>query len=556
MCNFLFIFIRALHEQDKRPKGGLSRYQFFCIATAAIFAYNIIPFYFFPSITALSFVCWIWKDSITAQQIGSGMNGLGIGSFSLDWMMTTSFIGSPLVVPSFVIFNMLFGYIVVAYIILPFSYWSNAFEARKFPMVSTNIYDSTGHKYNISRILDSNTLSLNQEAYDKYSKVYFTTSLIYSYGFSFAQYTSSISQIALFNGRSLWQQFKKAYKDDEQDVHSRLMKQNYESVPQWWFYFIFFPMIGLAILVCEGFGGQIQLRYWEVLLACALVLLFLPVETVLRAISGLGFSLDLLLETIIGYMNPGKPIANLAFKLYASEAHLLASSVIYNFKLSHYAKIPPKVLFLYSQILSTVISCFTDFGIAWWILQSIDNICQPELLPRGSPWTCPSERVTYISSVTWGLVGPSKMFYPNGMYSVIFIFALIGFFLPIPIWLLSHKYPEKKWISLINFQIIFHASILIPFGGTVSYSSWFIIGILFNYFIYHKRKEWWTKYNYILSAGLDAGSAIFAILVSVSLQFQDIYGVNWWGIELGDHCPLAKCPTIAGIIVEGCPIIH
>ncbi|XP_042460085.1 oligopeptide transporter 1-like [Zingiber officinale] len=242
--------------------------------------------------------------------------------------------------------------------------------------------------------------------------------------------------------RSLWQQFKKAYKDDEQDVHSRLMKQNYESVPQWWFYFIFFPMIGLAILVCEGFGGQIQLRYWEVLLACALVLLFLPVETVLRAISGLGFSLDLLLETIIGYMNPGKPIANLAFKLYASEAHLLASSVIYNFKLSHYAKIPPKVLFRI-MILSTVISCFTDFGIAWWILQSIDNICQPELLPRGSPWTCPSERVTYISSVTWGLVGPSKMFYPN-----------------------------------------------------------------------------------------------------------DIYGVNWWGIELGDHCPLAKCPTIAGIIVE------
>ncbi|XP_042465659.1 oligopeptide transporter 5-like [Zingiber officinale] len=242
--------------------------------------------------------------------------------------------------------------------------------------------------------------------------------------------------------RSLWQQFKKAYKDDEQDVHSRLMKQNYESVPRWWFYIIFFPMIGMAILVCEGFGGQIQLRYWEILLACALVLVFLPMETVLQAISGLGFSLDLLLETIIGYMNPGKPIANLAFKLYASEAHLLASSVIYNFKLSHYAKIPPKILF-HIMILSTVISCFTDFGVAWWILHSIDNICQPELLPKGSPWTCPTERVTYISGVTWGLVGPSKMFYPN-----------------------------------------------------------------------------------------------------------DIYGVNWWGIELGDHCPLAKCPTIADIIVE------
>ncbi|KAG6523345.1 hypothetical protein ZIOFF_013201 [Zingiber officinale] len=102
-----------------------------------------------------------------------------------------------------------------------------------------------------------------------------------------AQYTSSISEITLCYGRSLWQTFKKAYKDDdEQDVHGRLMKQNYESIPQWWFYSILLSMIGMAILVCESFGSQIQLRYWEVLLACALVFLFLPLECVLEAIAG------------------------------------------------------------------------------------------------------------------------------------------------------------------------------------------------------------------------------------------------------------------------------
>ncbi|KAG6527183.1 hypothetical protein ZIOFF_009277 [Zingiber officinale] len=338
---------RALHEQDKRPKGGLSRYQFFFIVCAAIFAYSIIPAYFFQSVTALSFVCWIWKDSITAQQIGSGMNGLGVGSISLDWMTVTSFLGSPLVLPSFAIFNRLIGFIAVAYIIIPFSYWSNAFEARKFPLFSTNIYDSQGHKYNVSRILDSNTtVTFNQEAYDNYSKIYFTTSLIYSYAFILAQYTSSISQITLFYGRSLWQKFKRAYKDDDElDVHGRLMKQNYKSIPQWWFYSILLSMIGMAILVCEGFGGQIQLRYWEVLLACALVFLFLPLECVLEAIAGSGFTLDLLLEAIIGYLNPGKPLANMAFKLYGSEAYLLAVYTISNFKLSHYMKIPPKILF-------------------------------------------------------------------------------------------------------------------------------------------------------------------------------------------------------------------
>ncbi|KAG6523347.1 hypothetical protein ZIOFF_013203 [Zingiber officinale] len=294
--------------------------------------------------------------------------------------------------------------------------------------------------------------------------------LIYSSA-SLAQYTSSISEITLCYGRSLWQTFKKAYKDDdEQDVHGRLMKQNYESIPQWWFYSILLSMIGMAILVCESFGSQIQLRYWEVLLACALVFLFLPLECVLEAIAG---------------------------------STIFANQTYYR-----------------REVLGHV------------------------------PVT------KLITGVTWGLVGPSKTFYPNGMYSIVFIFALIGLVAPIPVWLLSHKYPEKKWIRLINFPLIFNAALVLPVGGMVGYWNWFIVGLLFNYFIYHKHREWWTRYNYLLSAGLDAGSAVFVLLLSVSLQFQNIYGANWWGLELSDHCPLANCPTVPGVIIEGCPIIQ
>ncbi|KAG6523361.1 hypothetical protein ZIOFF_013217 [Zingiber officinale] len=485
-------FYKALHEKDKRPKGELSVFQFFFLVSVAAFAYTIIPSYFFPSITGLSVVCWIWKDSITAQQIGSGFNGLAIGSLSFDWLTITSFLGDPLLFPAFVTLNMLAGFIILAYIILPWSYWSNAYEARKFPLFSTNIYDSTGHNYNVSRIVDPNTLLFDSEAYSNYSKVYYSTSLIYTVGFSLALYTSTISHIALFYGRSVWHQFKKAYKDDEQDVHARLMKQNYESVPQWWFSSISLLMIGMAILVCEGFGGQIQLRYWEVLLACALVLLFLPLECALEAITG--------------------------------------------------------------SFISTICSCFVDFGVAWWMLHSIKNICQPDLLPEGSPWTCPSERATYISGVTWGLVGPSKIFYPHGMYSAIFIFALIGLVAPIPLWLLSHKYPEKKWITLVNFPIIFSSATAFPLGGLVGYWGWFAVGLFFNYFIFQKHKKWWARYNYVLSAGLGVGSTFCVVLLSVSLQFQDVYGVNWWGLDY-DHCPLAKCSTASDVVIEGCPVI-
>ncbi|KAG6523357.1 hypothetical protein ZIOFF_013213 [Zingiber officinale] len=398
-------------------------------------------------------------------------------------------------------------------------------QARKFPLFSTNIYDSTGHTYDVSRIVDPNTLLFDSEAYNNYSKVYYSTSLIYTIGFCLALYTSTISHIALFYGRSLWHQFKKAYKDEEQDVHARLMKQNYESVPQWWFYSMSLSMIGMAILFCEGFGGQIQLRYWELLLACAVVLLFLPLEGVLSA-------------------STGKPLGNMAFRLYGSEAQQMAAGVIATFKLTHYMK-----------FVGTTCSCFVDFGVAWWMLHSVNNICQPELLPIGSPWTCPSERATYISGVTWGLIGPSKIFYPHGMYSSIFIFALIGLVAPIPLWLLSHKYPEKKWITLVNFPIVFGVASAFSLGGLAGYWSWFAVGLLFNYFIFHKYKKWWARYNYVLSAGLNVGSAFCIVLLSLSLQlFEDVYGVNWWGLD-SDHCPLAKCPTVPGVVIEGCPMI-
>ncbi|CAL9082222.1 unnamed protein product, partial [Musa hybrid cultivar] len=66
---------RALHEEEKRSKGGVSRFQFFLIVIACSFAYYVVPNVLFPSITAISVICLIWKKSVTAHQIGSGMRG-------------------------------------------------------------------------------------------------------------------------------------------------------------------------------------------------------------------------------------------------------------------------------------------------------------------------------------------------------------------------------------------------------------------------------------------------------------------------------------------------
>lgn len=201
-----------------------------------------------------------------------------------------------------------------------------------------------------------------------------------------------------------------------------------------------------------------------------------------------------------------------------------------------------------------MLSSSISFCIAWWMLHSINDICHPEFLPKGSPWTCPYERIQYANSVIWGLVGPSKMYYPHGIYSSIFIFIFIGLFAPPTTWFVSRKYPEKTWIKLINWPVIFGAVNAVPAASPVNYWSWFTVGVIFNLFIFRRYKGWWARYSYVLSSGLDTGAAFFVVLVTACLQLNGIFGINWWGLQLDDHCPLATCPTAPGVVVQGCPV--
>jgi OPT oligopeptide transporter protein len=85
------------------------------------------------------------------------------------------------------------------------------------------------------------------------------------------------------------------------------------------------------------------------------------------------------------------------------------------------------------------------------------------------------------------------------------------------------------------------------------YWLWFFVGIFFSHYVYKYHKKWWAKNVYILSIGLDSGVAAMALVASITVNMASIYGVSWWGLELDDHCPLAKCPIATGVEVGGCP---
>lgn len=64
--------------------------------------------------------------------------------------------------------------------------------------------------------------------------------------------------------------------------------------------------------------------------------------------------LNVITELIIGYMYPGKPIANVAFKTYGYTSMVQAISFLGDFKLGHYMKIPPKSMFIVQVLISYV----------------------------------------------------------------------------------------------------------------------------------------------------------------------------------------------------------
>ncbi|KAG9449647.1 hypothetical protein H6P81_009612 [Aristolochia fimbriata] len=528
---------------QKRPKGGLTRLQFFLIVLVSSFAYYVVPNYLFPSITALSFICWIWENSVTAQQIGSGIFGLGLGSFALDWSTAAGFLGSPLATPAFAIINVMVGFFVTVYVLIPIAYWTNSFEAKKFPIFSSHVFDSDGRQYNVTRVLDYKSFSFDERGYLEYSPVNLSIFFVYIYGLSFATLAATLSHVALFHGKAIWQQTKATLQDQYGDIHTRLMKKNYEAVPQWWFYVIFLVVILFAMLACEGFGRQLQLPYWGILLACGLALIFTLPIGIITATTNQQPGLNVITELIIGFMYPGKPLANVAFKTYGYISMVQAITFLQDFKLGHYMKIPPKSMFLVQIYMSCEIEmhAYADCGNGDCFVHGAHGPARATT-SFTTPQSSGASLAPFACSDAW--VTTPKMYY----------MFLVGALAPLPGWALSRRYPAVKWLRLINMPIVLGATGMMPAARAVNYVCWGAVGFFFNFVVYRRYKGWWARHNYVLSAGLDAGVAFMAILTYVTLQLRNINGIQWWGLEVGDHCPLAHCPTAPGIVAEGCPV--
>ncbi|GMN58311.1 hypothetical protein TIFTF001_027403 [Ficus carica] len=520
----------------------MTQAKFFLIALICSFSWYVFPGYLFTTLTNISWICWIFSKSVTAQQIGSGMRGLGLGSFTLDWTAVASFLFSPLISPFFAIVNVFLGYVLIIYVAIPIAYWGlDLYGASKFPIFSSHLFTAQGQVYNITAIVNKK-FELDVPRYEEQGRIHLSMFFALSYGFGFATIASTLTHVAVFYGREIYQRYRASNKGNE-DIHTKLMRR-YKDIPSWWFYVLLAMTLAVSLALCIFLNDQVQMPWWGLVFAAAMAFIFtLPISIITATTNQAKY--------VMGIIYPGRPIANVCFKTYGYMSMAQAVSFLSDFKLGHYMKIPPRSMFIV-QFLGTVFAGTINLAVAWWLLTSVENICQDALLPANSPWTCPGDRVFFDASVIWGLVGPRRIFGSQGNYAAMNWFFFGGAIGPIIVWLLHKAFPKQTWIPLINLPVLLGATAMMPPATPLNYNSWILVGTIFNFFVFRYRKQWWQRYNYILSAALDAGVAFMAVLLYFSVGLEE-KGITWWGTD-GEHCQLASCPTAKGIVKDGCPL--
>jgi uncharacterized membrane protein YgcG len=122
-------------------------------------------------------------------------------------------------------------------------------------------------------------------------------------------------------------------------------------------------------------------------------------------------------------------------------------------------------------------------------------------------------------------------------YQSVSLGFLIGLVAPVPFWILHNYVPGMKRFKLDywNVTIIAGYMSLLSHGTTSGYLFHFIVGFASQFYLRKYRTNWFIKYNYIMSAGLDGGAQVINFMLTFAVfgaggkvvDFPKYFGNHW-----------------------------
>lgn len=195
-------------------------------------------------------------------------------------------------------------------------------------------------------------------------------------------------------------------------------------------------------------------------------------------------------------------------------------------KLGSYSKIPTRITFT-CQMLAALLSTIVQTGVLTWAFGNISNVCDST---QTDHFTCPQGRTNFVASMIWGGVGPERLYSIGKLYSGLLHMFWIGALLPVITWFIYRRYPNS-WLKHVSWPLLIGGTANIPPATGINFTSWFAVGIIFNYVIHNRWRAWWSKYTYITSAALDASVALAGIFIFFCVSYPGAT-LKWWGNEV------------------------
>jgi OPT family small oligopeptide transporter len=304
---------RGLNPPDPAKTAGwtISRYRMFMYIMIGAFCWYWFPGLIAPFLSVFAFVTWIKPNNVIINQLFGGATGISLIPISFDWSIISGYVLSPMISPWFAIANTLIGMVAWFWILTPALHYSNVFYGKFLPMSDSDSYDNTGGVYNVTKILTPE-YTFDQTKYESYSPLFLSTTFALCYGLSFAGLAAVIVHVALFHGKEIWHRMR-AVGQKHEDIHSRLMAK-YETVPIWWYLIVLVIMtaIGLAVVL----SYPTHMSWWAFFVSLIIALVWTLPIGMIQATTNIQLGLNVITEFIVGYIQPGKPMAMMLFKTY------------------------------------------------------------------------------------------------------------------------------------------------------------------------------------------------------------------------------------------------
>lgn len=409
------------------------RLRWFWVVCVGIMVWELVPQYMMPMTVGISIFCLAQQHSSTFTFLFGGTNGdegLGFLSWSMDWQ----YIGTdPLIYPMHTLVNQLIGYCGCIALTIG-AYYGNLWNAKTFPFMAQDLFLANGSVYNQTNILgDDNEVDPAKLA--SYGTPWFAMSNALSYlcmnmavtaalvhcflwhwsdlKFMFTWFTPSgirhnIKSVSAGIDWKFWEQKGDGHVQDfpgtEGDPHFAHMRR-YKEAPSFWYYSVLILALVVGLICC--YQQRTGLPWWAFFIACAIGWFLTIPYACLYGITGFYYQPTTAIQMVGAYLVPRKPVANMMFTLYGSNALVQAILMLQDLKLAHYAKLPPRSTFI-AQMTGTLVGAVLN-----WVMmnQIVTNEADILLSVEGTTiWSGQNVQSYNAQAVAWGGAGPEMLY--------------------------------------------------------------------------------------------------------------------------------------------------